>query len=124
MYAFGSCSAEIDDWQTGRSFQSHFHCLYIRMPKKSYFVSSLCFLFYVSYPLFPGDDDDDAKNLSKVDLSKLIMEASNDADPVTQLNAVQSARKLLSSDKNPPIDILIASNILPVLVHCLEISDK
>ncbi|CAH0771653.1 unnamed protein product [Bemisia tabaci] len=73
---------------------------------------------------FTGDDDDDAKNLSKVDLSKLIMEASNDADPVTQLNAVQSARKLLSSDKNPPIDILIASNILPVLVHCLEISDN
>lgn len=33
-------------------------------------------------------------------------------------------RKLLSSDRNPPIDDLIASGILPILVQCLMIDDK
>uniref|UniRef100_A0A4W3I3T9 Karyopherin alpha 3 (importin alpha 4) n=1 Tax=Callorhinchus milii TaxID=7868 RepID=A0A4W3I3T9_CALMI len=37
-----------------------------------------------------------------------------------QLSAVQAARKLLSSDRNPPIDDLINSGILPILVQCLE----
>lgn len=42
------------------------------------------------------------------------------SDPTVQLQAVQSARKLLSSDRNPPIDKLIDSGILPILVNCLE----
>lgn len=46
------------------------------------------------------------------------------ADPVEQLQAVQSARKLLSSDRNPPIDPLIESGILPILVRCLEQHDR
>ena len=46
------------------------------------------------------------------------------ADPATQLVAVQAARKLLSSDRNPPIDALINSGILPVLVKCLEANDN
>ena len=33
---------------------------------------------------------------------------------------MQAARKLLSSDRNPPIDALIQSGILPVLVGCLS----
>uniref|UniRef100_A0A4W3JLW5 Karyopherin alpha 3 (importin alpha 4) n=1 Tax=Callorhinchus milii TaxID=7868 RepID=A0A4W3JLW5_CALMI len=33
---------------------------------------------------------------------------------------LKSCRKLLSSDRNPPIDELINSGILPVLVRCLE----
>uniref|UniRef100_A0A8C7XDQ0 Importin subunit alpha n=1 Tax=Oryzias sinensis TaxID=183150 RepID=A0A8C7XDQ0_9TELE len=37
-----------------------------------------------------------------------------------QLSAVQAARKLLSSDRNPPIDDLIKSGILPILVHCSD----
>ena len=40
------------------------------------------------------------------------------------LAAVQAARKLLSSDRNPPIDALINSGILPVLVKCLEANDN
>ncbi len=35
-----------------------------------------------------------------------------------------SCRKLLSSDRNPPIDDLIKSGILPILVHCLDRDDK
>uniref|UniRef100_A0A672FRF4 Importin subunit alpha n=1 Tax=Salarias fasciatus TaxID=181472 RepID=A0A672FRF4_SALFA len=41
-----------------------------------------------------------------------------------QLSAVQAARKLLSSDRNPPIDDLIESGILPILVHCLDRDDN
>lgn len=40
--------------------------------------------------------------------------------PQVQLAAVQTARKLLSADRNPPIDPLISSGILPILVQCLE----
>uniref|UniRef100_A0A8C6S5N1 Importin subunit alpha n=1 Tax=Neogobius melanostomus TaxID=47308 RepID=A0A8C6S5N1_9GOBI len=43
---------------------------------------------------------------------------------VIQLSAVQAARKLLSSDRNPPIDDLIKSGILPILVKCLEEDDN
>uniref|UniRef100_A0A669C591 Importin subunit alpha n=1 Tax=Oreochromis niloticus TaxID=8128 RepID=A0A669C591_ORENI len=43
---------------------------------------------------------------------------------VIQLSAVQAARKLLSSDRNPPIDDLIKSGILPILVKCLERDDN
>lgn len=42
------------------------------------------------------------------------------SDPAVQLQAVQSARRLLSSDRNPPIDQLIHSGMLPILVNCLE----
>lgn len=46
------------------------------------------------------------------------------SDPAVQLQAVQSARRLLSSDRNPPIDRLIDSGILPILVLCLQQHDK
>jgi hypothetical protein len=36
------------------------------------------------------------------------------------MGAVTAARKLLSSDRNPPIDDLISSGILPILVNCLS----
>lgn len=50
--------------------------------------------------------------------------ANNATDPAEQLLAVQQARRLLSSDRNPPIDELIESGILPVLVSCLERDDN
>ncbi len=49
-----------------------------------------------------------------------IVENVNTEDPEVRLLVVQSARKLLSSDRNPPIDELIASGVLPMLVSCLE----
>ena len=48
-------------------------------------------------------------------LRGLVVNAQSD-DPVTKLQAVRSARKILSKDKNPPIDELIISGIVPVLV--------
>uniref|UniRef100_H2YIH6 Importin subunit alpha n=1 Tax=Ciona savignyi TaxID=51511 RepID=H2YIH6_CIOSA len=52
-------------------------------------------------------------------LDEIVMNAKS-TDEAVQLNAVQQARKLLSSDRNPPIDDLIRSGILPILVSCLD----
>lgn len=48
-----------------------------------------------------------------------LVAAANSTDPIVKLSAVKAARKLLSSDKNPPIDDLIATGILPILVNSL-----
>lgn len=67
----------------------------------------------------------DEEELEKTfaDLEQLVQEARS-PQPDVQLLAVQSARKILSSDRNPPIDALISSGILPVLVQCLQNHEK
>ncbi|CAI5448463.1 unnamed protein product [Caenorhabditis angaria] len=57
------------------------------------------------------------------DLLRITVDAAKSTDPAEQLAAVQQARKLLSTDRNPPIDDLISSGILPVLVNCLSSTD-
>ncbi|XP_059080925.1 importin subunit alpha-3-like [Tigriopus californicus] len=69
------------------------------------------------------DDEDLRDNLSSASLDTIVEKAKS-SDPATQLTAVQAARKLLSSDRNPPIDALIKSGILPVLVTCLSSHDN
>merc|ERR1719414_1101467 len=69
------------------------------------------------------DEDEGRENLSNSSL-ETIVEKAQSPDPATQLYAVQAARKLLSSDRNPPIDALIQSGILPVLVNCLACDDN
>jgi len=69
------------------------------------------------------DEDDLKDNLTTASLEKIV-EKANSTEPATQLAAVQAARKLLSSDRNPPIDALINSGILPVLVGCLGSADN
>uniref|UniRef100_A0A1B0EVW8 IBB domain-containing protein n=1 Tax=Lutzomyia longipalpis TaxID=7200 RepID=A0A1B0EVW8_LUTLO len=73
-------------------------------------------------PVVDSTDEDD--NLSSLNLFKLVENAADASNPEKQLAAVQSARRLLSSDRNPPIDDLIASGILPTLVQCLERHDQ
>lgn len=43
---------------------------------------------------------------------------------LTVFSLFRPCRKLLSSDRNPPIDDLIKCGILPILVKCLERDDK
>lgn len=70
-------------------------------------------------PTAEPEDDDAERPFEPHDLEHLVQEArSNQTD--VQLYAVQSARKILSADRNPPIDALIKSGILPVLVECLQ----
>jgi hypothetical protein len=71
-----------------------------------------------------GDlDANDAANIpavyDKQSLNQIVAQAKSE-DPDTQMAAVTQARKLLSSDRNPPIDDLIESGILPILVECLR----
>lgn len=66
----------------------------------------------------------DIESLEEDDIDKKIsveeiVRNSASSNPEIQLNAVQAARKLLSSDRNPPIDDLINAGILPILVNCL-----
>uniref|UniRef100_A0A667Y5R5 Importin subunit alpha n=1 Tax=Myripristis murdjan TaxID=586833 RepID=A0A667Y5R5_9TELE len=67
-----------------------------------------------------ADGDFRSQNTS---LEAIVQNATSDNQGV-QLSAVQAARKLLSSDRNPPIDDLIKSGILPILVHCLDRDDN
>ncbi|XP_067007914.1 importin subunit alpha-3 [Anabrus simplex] len=69
------------------------------------------------------DEEEVERPLTATSLKQLVADAGSD-NPAVQLNAVQSARKLLSSDRNPPIDALIESGILPILVRCLECHDN
>jgi len=67
-------------------------------------------------PANPYDRD----NMSpREQLCQIAIDAKS-LDPNVQLIAVQSARKLLSSDRNPPINELIESDMLPILVECLK----
>lgn len=72
-------------------------------------------------PIADSADEDEVER--PINLSQLVQNAASD-NPTVQLNAVQAARKLLSSDRNPPIDDLIDSGILPILVRCLECHDN
>lgn len=74
-------------------------------------------------PLIDSGEDDADKHLTEKKLEELVRNA-NSADPKIKFEAVQSARKLLSSDRNPPIDALIGSGILPILVGCLRSGDS
>ncbi|XP_066456662.1 importin subunit alpha-3 isoform X2 [Eleutherodactylus coqui] len=69
------------------------------------------------------DSDVDADFKQNTSLEAIVQNASSDHQGI-QLSAVQAARKLLSSDRNPPIDDLIKSGILPILVHCLDRDDN
>ncbi|KAL4219948.1 Importin subunit alpha-3 [Mactra antiquata] len=67
-------------------------------------------------------DSDEFERPSCQSLQDIVQNAYS-SEPAVQLSAVQAARKLLSSDRNPPIDDLIASGILPILVDCLTKDD-
>lgn len=75
-------------------------------------------------PTLDGDDLDTDSDPGSVrpNLMELVTNARSE-NPQTQLDAIQSARKLLSSDRNPPIDDLIQSGIMPVLVESLRRDD-
>ena len=65
------------------------------------------------------EENDVEDNVHMNNLTEIVSNSLN-PNPTLRLEAIQAARKLLSSDKNPPIDSLIQSGIMPILVDCLE----
>lgn len=70
------------------------------------------------------DSDVDGDFRSQTPSLEVIVENASSNNQGIQLSAVQAARKLLSSDRNPPIDDLLRSGILPILVRCLDRDDN
>ncbi|CAF1269460.1 unnamed protein product [Rotaria magnacalcarata] len=73
---------------------------------------------------FQADDsmsdksEDDREQNRFYNLDDLVIKAKSE-DPTIRFDAVRSARKLLSIDRNPPIDQLIQCNFLPIFVEYL-----
>ncbi|OXA51527.1 importin subunit alpha-3 [Folsomia candida] len=65
------------------------------------------------------DEESDKTPVAGANLQALVQQAADSTQPEIQYQAVTAVRKLLSSDRNPPIDPLINCGILPILVNCL-----
>lgn len=61
-------------------------------------------------------------SIEPISLEDIVQKAKS-TDLSEKFEAVQKARKILSKDKNPPIDELIKSGIVPILVLCLQSSE-
>lgn len=53
-----------------------------------------------------------------------IVNGLNSKDPVREFESVQAARKMLSKERNPPIDTMIGHGVVPIFVGFLERFDK
>ncbi|XP_068621274.1 importin subunit alpha-3 [Battus philenor] len=73
-------------------------------------------------PISDSTDEEEVERPTNIE--ELVINAAKADNAELQLSAVQQCRKLLSSDKNPPIDDLIDAGILPILVQCLSRADN
>lgn len=53
-----------------------------------------------------------------------IMAGVENANPAIQFQAVQAVRKMLSRERNPPIDTVIEMGLVPTLIKFLEDFDR
>jgi importin subunit alpha-2 len=53
-----------------------------------------------------------------------IIAGINGNDTALQMQATQAARKLLSKERNPPIDDIIKAGVIPRMVEFLSHSDR
>ncbi|KFD47840.1 hypothetical protein M513_11254 [Trichuris suis] len=76
--------------------------------------------------ILPDGMEEPSTSLTKEDQQyyETLLRNAESQDSDKKLMAIQQARKLLSSDRNPPIDGLIRSGILPILVKCLSYDEN
>jgi len=53
-----------------------------------------------------------------------IVAAMNSEDQERQFLGMQSARKMLSRERNPPIDLMIGHGIVPICIRFLQNTTK
>ena len=53
-----------------------------------------------------------------------VLTAIQSTNPTLRFQAVQSVRKMLSREKNPPIDVIIESGLVPILIKFLDDFEK
>lgn len=64
--------------------------------------------------------DTDHEQTRRFNLEEILQKSQSD-DLSIRFEGIRAARKLLSIDRNPPIDELIHVNFLPILVQCLSV---
>ncbi|CAF2631363.1 unnamed protein product [Rotaria sp. Silwood2] len=64
-------------------------------------------------------DDDNDEQRRCLNLNEILLKCQN-SDLSICYQGIRSARKILSIERNPPIDELINLNLLPILVQCLS----
>lgn len=53
-----------------------------------------------------------------------IVAAMNSEDPERQFVGMQQARKMLSRERNPPIDVMISHGVVPICIRFLQNTSK
>ena len=51
-------------------------------------------------------------------------EKVNSPSPASQLEGVRAARRMLSREKNPPVDAIIEAGFIPLFVNFLKMADN
>ncbi|KAL5009631.1 hypothetical protein ScPMuIL_011936 [Solemya velum] len=77
----------------------------------------------IDEPTSPLQDLKNKQNVVTMSLEEIIAAIGN-TDSKKQMLATQAARKLLSKEKNPPIDDIIQSGVVPRLVEYLSYFDR
>lgn len=71
----------------------------------------------ISEPTSPLQESNGQSPVPSMSLDEII---ANIKTPSMQFAAVQSIRKMLSRERNPPIDVVIEKGLVPVLIHFLD----
>lgn len=74
-------------------------------------------------PTSPLQDAGNKQNVQPMSLQDII-QGINSTDPKLQFQATQAARKLLSKERNPPINEIIQAGVIPRMVQYLEYNDR
>lgn len=70
-------------------------------------------------PTSPLQESNGQSQAPTMSLDEIIRNIKS-ADPSMQFQAVQAVRKMLSRERNPPIDTVIEMGLVPTLINFLE----